>query len=890
MRQKKYSFKSFYILIFILAVSFLSLIMITPGIKGDLEKSLLIILDQPTLFKTKLKSKNQNNLKLTDYPKKIYFAFKNFLFSDYKYEKLEFNINFLELEKLKNDRIIALEKKKLIDPQKVKAEILYKGKKYLAFIRLKGDLSEHWGNNKQWSLKIELKKDKSIFSMNEFAVTNFLERAFPYNFVMSKIFNENDILNPRYEIAKVFVNGESWGPMLIEEQISSSFYAMNKLKEVPIFKMTNEEDFRIYVVSQNKVKNVSDIIKWQGKLETEVYNENKILKKTNIPNLKTNQNLLSIFKNFHEISILGEENYSLALKDHLDRDHYAKILAILSIFGDDHSANDTNSRYYLDPYNLNVIPILTDPSPQTIKNNWDLKKYLNSFNYFFRIFYDDKKFQNKYFETINTLNKNIDLIELFFLDTCEPFGKNCRDLVDIASIKNNIEYINSNKNIFNELIKKSKIDLNSKKFNTKNQNDLIRKKIYFRVFNNGDIKFHNLTSEILKIKRIKLINDIKCKKNCNYKYLSLNQNLKPSSFEKLSIKNINLQIKKVDLEIFNYLEIKYFDENNKEFSQIERIENEFFSKENFFKKQNNNIGFDIKISEKNYVIESGKYFVKKPIIVPSGYNLMIKAGTKLIMSPDTYIKVNNGIIRFIGEKDKPIIIGSVNPAEYWQGIYVNSNGLKDTKSLLKYVELSNFTYFNDNKVQLTGGINFINGNLDLHNTIISNNLSEDAVNLVKNKFDIQNIVFNNIKSDGIDVDFGKGEINNVSLNYVGGDAIDFSGSNVNLRNIMINNTGDKAISVGENSLIKIKNIKISNSKIGIAAKDSSEVNVEKANISDCGMYDYAVYKKKSYFSNSIMNVENSISCNTPISQKQNKLTINGKKVKNKKINIKKLYE
>ena len=107
---------------------------------------------------------------------------------------------------------------------------------------------------------------------------------------------------------------------------------------------------------------------------------------------------------------------------------------------------------------------------------------------------------------------------------------------------------------------------------------------------------------------------------------------------------------------------------------------------------------------------------------------------------------------------------------------------------------------------------------------------------------------------------------------------------------MINNTGDKAISVGENSLIKIKNIKISNSKIGIAAKDSSEVNVEKANISDCGMYDYAVYKKKSYFSNSIMNVENSISCNTPISQKQNKLTINGKKVKNKKINIKKLYE
>ena len=864
--------------------------MITPGTKGDLEKSLLILLDQPTLFKTKLKSKNQDKLRSIDYPKKIYFAFKNFLFSDYKYEKLEFNIDFLELEKLKNDRIIALDKKKLIDPQKVKAEILYKGKKYLASVRLKGDLSEHWGNNKQWSLKIELKKDKSIFSMNEFAVSNFLERAFPYNFVMSKIFNENGILNPRYEIAKVFINGESWGPMLIEEQISSSFYGMNKLKEVPIFKMTNEEDFRIYVVSQNKVKNVNDIIRWQGKLETEIYNENKILNKTNIPNLKTNQNLLSIFKNFHEITSLGDENYLLTLKDHLDRDHYAKILAIMSIFGDDHSANYTNSRYYLDPYNLNVIPILTDPSPQTIKNNWDFKEYLNSFNYFFKIFYDDKKFQNKYFETVDALNQNLDLIKTLFLETCEPFGENCRDLVDIDSIKNNIEYINSNKNIFNELIKKSKINLNSKTFNTKNQSNLILKKIYFRVFNNGDIKFHNLTSETLRIKRIILLNDKKCKKNCNNKYLSLNENLNASSFEKVSTKNINLKIKKADLKTFNFLEIKYLDENNKEFSQIERIENEFFSKENFFKKRNNNIGFDFKILDKDYVIESGKYFVKKPIIIPSGYNLIIKAGTELIMSPDTYIKVNNGIIRFMGEKNKPITISSYNPTEYWRGIYVNSNDSKNTKSLLKYVEISNFTYFNDNKNQLTGGINFINGNLDLHNSIISNNLSEDAINLVKNKFDIQNIFFNNIKSDGIDVDFGKGEISNVSLNFVGGDAIDFSGSNVNLRNIVIKNTGDKAISVGENSLIKIKNIKISNSKIGIAAKDSSEVHVEKANVSDCGIYDYAVYKKKSYFSNSIMNVDDSISCNAPISQKQNKLIINGKEVKNQKINVKKLYQ
>ena len=39
-----------------------------------------------------------------------------------------------------------------------------------------------------------------------------------------------------------------------------------------------------------------------------------------------------------------------------------------------------------------------------------------------------------------------------------------------------------------------------------------------------------------------------------------------------------------------------------------------------------------------------------------------------------------------------------------------------------------------------------------------------------------------------------------------------------------------------------------------------------------------------------MNVDDSISCNKPISQKQNKLIINGKEVKNQKINVKKLYQ
>jgi hypothetical protein len=894
LKIKKYSVKKFYILLVFVIISIFLLINVTPGFKGDIEKSFKILLKQPTLFKTKLSTKNQNQLKIIDYPKKIYFALENFILTNQNYERLELNINFIELEKLKKDRKIALYNKKLINPKKVDVEIIYKKKKYDAKARLKGDLSEHWGNNKQWSLKIELKNDDTIFFMNEFAVSNFEERAFPYNFVISEIFEENNILYPQYKIVEMIVNGESWGLMLVEEQISESFYARNKLKEVPIIKMTNEEDFRIFVIGNNKnnnVKNTDDIARWQGKLESEVYNEKKILNKTNIPYLKTNQNILSILKNFQEIIRIDNKAANLSiLKENLEVEHYAKLIAIMSVFGDDHSDNFTNSRYYLDPYTLNIFPVLTDSTPSRFDNINDLKNYLGNFNSLYKIFYNDLRFQKQYFDTINHLKKNINSIEKKFLDTCRPFGRNCADLVDIGSLKKNIEIILNNREIFNELVE---IDINNfskRLFNTKNQKNLINNKIYFRIFDNGMIHLYNLTSEFLKIKSINLYEDNNCINDCFIDQILVEKKLKPSSFEKISKLSFNFNNDKLDLQKFTFLEIEYLDENHEKFIQTGRVENHLFSRDVFFKKQQNNPDINFKISKNDYIIPTGKYFINKPIIIPSGYNLNINAGTELLMAPEAFIKIVNGNINFKGKKNKPIIIDVAQPGLYWKGLYVNAKNNINNQSFLKFVELSNFTYFNDNKIQLTGGINFLNNKVNLSNVKISNNFSEDAINLVNSEFSLQNVSFHNLKSDGIDVDFGVGEIQDISLKNIGGDAIDFSGSNVILKNILIENTGDKGISVGENSIIKVNDVQISNAKIAIATKDSSNVDVKKAKISNCKLYDFAVYKKKSYFSNSVMIVDDAISCNKPISQKKNELTVNGKKIKIKKINVKELYK
>ena len=163
---------NFYFSIFFVII-LIYLFSITPGLKGDLEQSLRILLKQPVLLKSKF---NKDN-KVYDYSSKIFYAIENLFSNQKNFENIKIDISFLELEKLK---VIekALELKQLDNPQKVRINVIYNGKNYPASARLKGDLSEHWGNIKQWSLRIKLRNKQTIFSMNEFSITVLLKEIF----------------------------------------------------------------------------------------------------------------------------------------------------------------------------------------------------------------------------------------------------------------------------------------------------------------------------------------------------------------------------------------------------------------------------------------------------------------------------------------------------------------------------------------------------------------------------------------------------------------------------------------------------------------------------------------------------------------------------------------
>ena len=169
----------------ILLLSFivlLSIIILFPNkhFKENLAQNIRIYTCQPNLTDTS----DNTAFKI----KRLFFGFINTIQKGCKYENLVININFKNFEKIKEDRNLALKLGVLTKPREVPGSIIYKNKKYRSDIRLKGDLSNHWAVNKQWSLKIELKDGKSINGMKEFSITKFPERSFPDNLIISNQF------------------------------------------------------------------------------------------------------------------------------------------------------------------------------------------------------------------------------------------------------------------------------------------------------------------------------------------------------------------------------------------------------------------------------------------------------------------------------------------------------------------------------------------------------------------------------------------------------------------------------------------------------------------------------------------------------------------------------
>lgn len=877
--------------IIFLLINITILAYLTPGLKGSIEQELRIFFKQTDRVISS--SVNQTF-------KNLYSSFRYININHNIYEKIKIDISFENYTALKTEREKALKLGKNISRKKVAIKILFKNETFRASARLKGGLSDHYGNNKQFSMMIKLKDNHSINGMKEFSLTQHYSRQFPQNIIYSEMLSSLGLATPKFITYKVNLNGDDWGIMLAEEQYSDAYFELRKKKYSPTIKFTNEENSDIFRTLYKTLKNSEEkqFINFfnfkHGKIENNIYNKN------DFKNFYYS-NILSYSKDI-KFDLLKNQINNNKLDTIFDMDKFSKIFILSFIAGEYHALGYRNMRYYTNPFTRKFEPIPTDwgePAVRKLINQDQLESELHHFinctklcnrqDYeLYNNIFKNKNFQKNFALNLKLFDEEINQAKIKIKDLCQ-FQNNCLSKFNSKIIKENLNTLIKEIN-YNAVFDKNY--MSEKKFFNNNPNqsikntyfDALKNAVHIRIFNDGKLKIVNLTPYQIEINTIKLI-----KKNC-LKKRKKNKDCIDQYFKKISLPVSEFEYSNFNLNknLENYesliVETKYgskklksskFDIEDKNYVQM--------------KKQKKSKLNEFKLVGNDFIIEKGITYITNPIILPKNFNLKISEGAELVFHRNAYIELEGGKVEAIGTNSSKIYFRAKNKAQGWRGILVtNSND----KSIFKYVVFENVSFYQSFNTHLTGAINFYKADVDFLNTEFINTMAEDFLNITHSKFNIANSKFINCKSDAFDSDFSSGKIIDSEFSMINGDAVDFSGSKVQILSSKFNLIKDKAISAGEISEIYSENNSFSNSKIAIASKDNSSVKVYNNSFLDSRLYDLSAFNKKSFYKKGGEIYLEDTNGDVQLKMKSDlisKIFVNGVKIKNEKFDLKEIY-
>ena len=268
-----------------------------------------------------------------------------------------------------------------------------------------------------------------------------------------------------------------------------------------------------------------------------------------------------------------------------------------------------------------------------------------------------------------------------------------------------------------------------------------------------------------------------------------------------------------------------------------KVEDDLFRTAGFI---NNHKSIIVDEAKREISFSKDSVVISSPLVIDKGYTFKLNPGTVVNIIDDGKI-ISHSPLNFVGTRNKPITVYSLDSKG--EGLLVLS---RHKKSILKHVIFDNLRNPTQGNWGVTGSVTFYESPADLQHVVIKNNKCEDALNIVRTNFTMNQVAISNTQSDAFDGDFVNGSILNCQFNNLGNDAIDVSGSDLLIRNVTIANAGDKGLSAGENSKMKINGVEISDSAIAVAGKDLSIVNAKNLKISNTQL-GFTAFQKKPEF-------------------------------------------
>ena len=751
---------------------------------------------------------------------------------------LRIDIPSSAMDSIKEFRDKALKQKVISSELKTyfNASVIVDGKKVPASLRLKGDWTDHLEGNK-WSYRIKLKGSNSYHGMKKFSIQDGYTRSFMKEWFAHRIFETEDILTTRYQFKVVYINGENKGVYALEEHFDKRLLENRKRREGPIVKFDEsgiwqarihgneqKEDFKNYPYLES-----AEILPFSKKRTR----KSPIL----LGQFKLAQSHMDRYRNF-------DQN----LHEYLDMDKMARYLAICEVMNATHGLIWHNQRNYLNPVKGCLEPIAYDCFSGKLFIHTELMGMAARWRSDEKFTILDGLFLNEEFDQlyIKYLKKYSD--ETYLKDRFTEFEKEMKYYESL--LKHEYPMYEFNRSYFE--INRINVEQKVKDYEKlEPTNRTIQKTNVYGdekvdvVFDEAALKVYTVFSDSsscsLQFENYALtdIEIIGYSTKQNKKFiLPFKQSWKMGTYEDQAQKRT---------KYFDFLPRNIFYKTSVTGDSLLKTKVSSFPPNKFV----NVLGSGAKpFSNSNdsiIVLEKGIYTFNSTVYFPRNKKLIIKEGVRINLRSNARF-VSYSPIEMRGSKDNPIEFFTTD--EKAGGLVILPEG---KQVVLEHVNFSRLTAGNNENWVLTGAVTVYEGKVKISNCTFRYNKSEDALNLIRCEFKMNNCVISETQSDGFDADFCTGSITNCQFNNTGNDCIDFSGSQISIESCTINGSGDKGISGGESSILKVLNCDIKNASIAVASKDNSKITVENTSISNSS-YAFAAYQKKSEFGPSMLNV------------------------------------
>jgi hypothetical protein len=756
-------------------------------------------------------------------------------------EHFYLDIKHEDFQKIVYFRKISLERGKItadVKEENIPAKVTLNKTKYKISLNMTGQNLDHLGRSDKWSFRVKVKRKKSILGMKEFSLLVPNGRVSQYNHPISEwichqLEKEEGIISLRYEFVDVTINGKYIGVYALEEHFEKRLIENNNLRDGLLFK-----------------PNLAKI---------HIYNQKKIMV---TPALKAQSELLRVlWKSF----FIGD----IPTSKIFDIEKLAKYYAIADLVNGHHTHWPGNIYFYFNPITMRIEPIGREWS-SPYHNEAQHKSsplYLNNFQYspfLHEKLFKDPVFVEKYISTLSKITKP-EYLNNFF----RKIDGLLQEKLNILN-KDYFAYSYSNKYLYDSQLNiKNIINPNLSKSQLA---------VYYDSFKNNILHLTFVNQQSLPLEILSITSDEIDVFNPVGKEIVFGDNDGKHKLLKFKIPK-GVILEKPDL---NAMKIKYKVLGTKETRQSIIAPWLYKEREKYADWP---IQSDIQYTQRKFLeideikklikFKPGKWKIEKNIVIPKGYRLVCDGGTQLDLLKSSTI-VSYSPLSFLGSAVSPISISSSDFSG--QGLVVMN--VKE-QSILEHVVFEGLS--NPSKLgwSLSGAVNFYEAPVVFNNCTFKNNKSEDGLNIVRSRFELNNCYFYNAQSDAFDCDFCTGEINKSTFKNSGNDAIDVSGSSIKLKNVNISLAGDKGLSVGENSKVIADSVVIEKANIAAASKDLSILRINNMSVANSRI-GFAAFQKKTEFGPAkIIAEEVSITNVDKLHFIENKstLTLNGKSIK-----------